>query len=531
MESDIASAIGVAADGSVYTAGQFNGSVDFDPGADVANLTATAAQDIFVSRLDADGNYLWAGSISGGGFDQGIGIDFDGSDNVYVIGAFQGTADFDPGPNTFALSSDGVSDAFVAKYDNQGDFAWARSMGDRLFDTSLAIDVTPAGDVFATGLYNGSVDFDGGPGVAELTSVGANDAFIVKLDTNGDFGWARSLGGPGGDQGHGVAIGSDGSVYTTGAFQATADFDPGPGVFNLTSNGVDDIYIAKLDANGDFEWAHGFGQLNSDRGFALDLDAADNLLVTGRFYGTIDFDPGPDQFLLSDSQGSDAFVLKLDSDGNFDWAGSLGGTSGGLEGVAIQLDSAENIYIAGFFRGSADFDPGAGVDSRVSNGSRDAFLTQLTQIQPLVAPQATIDSVSSPRIEGVQIEVAGIGTDADSDNTALAYSYEVLKNGDKNPFAAGGGVGQTAFNFTPDDDGDYQIKLMVTDQDGLTGEASQLIQVGNDAPTPSIDTITGVLREGLLVDVTSTRQRYGWRERHARVRLRSVRKRRRATCR
>ena len=138
--------------------------------------------------------------------------------------------------------------------------------------------------------------------------------------------WAGSLGGSADDRGTSLAIDSEGSTYTTGNFEGNADFDPGTGEFFLTSNGQDDIYVQKLDMNGNFEWALSFGAAGDlDRGKSIVVDKDDYVYVTGSFSGTVDFDPSDGSFPLTSNGGSDFFVLKLDSDANFQWAISIGG--------------------------------------------------------------------------------------------------------------------------------------------------------------------------------------------------------------
>src|SRR5262249_34496989 len=159
----------------------------------------------------------------------------------YTTGNFQDTADFDPGPGTYNLTSNGSSDIFVSKLNASGNFLWARAVGGVGIDYSYKIYVDANGNVYVAGTFNGNVDFDPGPGVYNFALSGNSDAFILKLDSSGNFVWARHMGGASGDAAKSMTIDAGGNIYLTGTFQGTADFDPGPGTYNMTSNGNDDV--------------------------------------------------------------------------------------------------------------------------------------------------------------------------------------------------------------------------------------------------------------------------------------------------
>jgi hypothetical protein len=243
--------VAVDGQGNVITTGQFRGTADFDPGAGTVNLTSVGGVDLFVSKLDPFGNFVWVRQLGNStGVDQGFGVAVDGQGSVYTTGGFQGTADFDPGPGTFTLTSAGAFDVFMWKLTSGGNFVWARSMGGSSgTEAGYDVAVDGQGNVYTAGYFQGTADFDPGAGTVNLTSAGFEDVFVSKLDPFGNFVWAKRMGDSGRDEGHGVAVDGQGSVYTTGFFEGKVDFDPGAGTFSLTSAGSADVFVSKLGPN------------------------------------------------------------------------------------------------------------------------------------------------------------------------------------------------------------------------------------------------------------------------------------------
>lgn len=168
--------------------------------------------------------------------------------------------------------------------------------------------------------------------------------FVMGRVYSQNLQWARGFGGNGlGEESHAVAVDASGNVYTTGFFWGTVDFDPGPGSFTLTSNGNSDIYVQKLDPNGNFLWAGNMGAVADDNGNSIAVDASGNMYITGMFSTLADFDPGPSAYSLITASGSyGAFIVKLSNTGAFVWAKQMGG-AGTEEGFGVCVDGSGNI--------------------------------------------------------------------------------------------------------------------------------------------------------------------------------------------
>ncbi|MBK8618544.1 MAG: SBBP repeat-containing protein [Anaerolineales bacterium] len=373
---DVGYRIAVDLSGNVYTTGFFSGTVDFDPSVGVFNITNEGSNDIFVSKLNSSGDFVWAKSMGGTSSDEGHDITVDSSGNVYITGTFSNTVDFDPGVGIANLTSAGSVDIFVSKLDNNGNFLWAKSVGGTGYDTVYDSIVDSSGNVYTTGFFSGTADFDPEAGVTNLTSVGSGDIFVSKMNSSGNFVWAKSMGGTTDDGGFGITVDSSSNVYITGAFSGTAVFNPGIATVSLTSVGNVDIFICKLDSSGDFLWAKGMGGIDYEQSNSIIIDTSGNIYITGYFKSTVDFDPGAGTSNLTSMGSGDVFISKLDNTGDFVWARSMGKT-GYDQGMGITVDSNGNVYTTGVFSDIVDFDPGAGISNLTSAGAYDIFVSKL----------------------------------------------------------------------------------------------------------------------------------------------------------
>jgi len=287
IELKDATAVSVDATGNVYTTGFFYGTVDFDPGAGVSNLTSKGYKDIFISKLDASGNFVWAKQMGSAFDDSGYSIAIDLAGNVFTTGFFSDTCDFDPNAGVSNFSTL-IQAIFILKLDTNGNFVWAKSMGGIAYNIGRAVALDSMGNVYVSGNFGGTTDFDPNAGVANLTSVGSfggyEDMFVLKLDLNGSYVWAKQFSGTGTKFLKGIAVDTSGNVCTAGIFSGTVDFDPSLTVSNLSGPTFgDDGFISKLDASGNFVWVK---QLEGNiRDVAsLALDTAGNVYTTGSFY-------------------------------------------------------------------------------------------------------------------------------------------------------------------------------------------------------------------------------------------------------
>lgn len=368
---------------NIYTIGIFSNTVDFDPGIEEYYLTSEGSFDIFIQKLDPEGNLIWAKSIGGLGFDEGKDIEVDALGNIFFTGTFQDTVDFDPNIGVYNLISNGSTDIFVQKLNPEGELIWAKSMGGTSFDEGSDITLSNT-SLYLTGSFQDTVDFNPSPNVDFLISEGDNDVFIQKLNLSGELIWVRSMGSEFNDEGTAILVDNLENIFVAGHFKGTLDFDLNNGINNITSNGNSDLFLQKIDSESNLIWAKTIGGTSGEQLFDLEIDNAGNIYSTGFFLGSVDFDPNPEIFTLNSGNALHAFVLKLNTNGNFIWAKNMGGESTHTFGKSIAVDELGNIITAGGFTGTADFDPNSNIMNFSSNGDEDIFIQILDSIGDLI---------------------------------------------------------------------------------------------------------------------------------------------------
>lgn len=301
----------------------------------------------------------------------------DAAGNIFVTGDFRNTVDFDPGSAVVNMTSIGNQDMYVSKFDAAGNFLWARQIGGTgavINPVSLKLDAS--GNIYLAGYYLGYADFDPGPGVYQLTNFGNYDIFVCKLGPSGSFVWAQHYGDQPDEHAQDLVVDAAGNVYLAGFFSYFVNFGGGNFVAN---NGSHDLFVVKLDPAGNYQWAKQIGGPDMEGVTDIALDNQGNLILTGFFRLTVDFDPGAGSFPMTCLGSEDIFILKLDGGGGFVWASSIGSAVTEVAGQVI-VDAANNIYCSGAFVGTVDLAPGAAVFNATSSGNADVFITKLNPL-------------------------------------------------------------------------------------------------------------------------------------------------------
>lgn len=413
-----------AKDGNLYTAGSFQGTGNFGS----KTINSNGSTDAFVAKHDTSGNCLWVRGFGGTSVDIANGVGTDVNGNAYVIGQYQSTVTFGSGTT---YTSKGSNDAFLSKYDINGNFLWAKSFGGTGFDRAYAIFTDSIGNCYVTGTFMDSVNINGNiikiaPGdvheyVAKFDSsgtclwakagggwdgygvytdkkgncfitgsiitdvvtqfdtislpiFGGLDAFIAKYSPSGKCLWVKRIGDINPDVGYSIAVDSSNNIYLSGYFITSTKI----GNISLAGYGNEDIFIAKFDQQGNVIWAKKGGSGNYDWPTGIAIDKNGFPFITGIYssnatFGTVN---------LPISGGSDVFVAKYDPNGNLIWVKNANGSNSDKSN-AICVDNYGHSYITGFFTNAINFGT-----SLSGSGSLDFFIAKLTDIK---APQANFD--------------------------------------------------------------------------------------------------------------------------------------------
>ncbi|MDH4338702.1 MAG: T9SS type A sorting domain-containing protein [Candidatus Krumholzibacteria bacterium] len=287
---ELAQSLAIAPTGNVIIAGSFSGTVDFGS----AILVSAGSSDAVVVALTAGGGNLWSRRGGSNLTDNCYGVDVDASGNVFATGTFYGTANFGGGD----LVSAGANDIWLTKYNSSGVHQWSRRMGGASFDYGYGVAADASGAVVVTGTFYETVDFGGG----DLVSAGSSDVFLARYNAAGAHQWSKRFGGTSYDYGYAVATGTGNDVFVTGSYRGTANFGGG----NVTSNGVDDLFLARYDEAGAYQWDLHAGGTSIESSRAVAVDPWGNTLVTGYFGGTTNLGGSP----LTSAGGNDVFLAR-----------------------------------------------------------------------------------------------------------------------------------------------------------------------------------------------------------------------------
>ena len=363
--------IAIDSSGNVYVAGQFSGTVVFNPGDPISSVTSSSNNG-FLVKYNSSAVYSWAKTMQSNGNNVGQAnsnsIATDSSGNKYVAGYFNGTVVFNPGDPSSSMTSSS-NNGFLVKYNKDGIYQSVKifdsSNGGYAATNSVSIDSNS--NVYVAGYFNGTVVFNpGDPGSSVNSSSGYNKGFLVKYNSSGVYQSVKTFDADtngGNAYIYSLAVDSSGNVYVAGQFTGTVVFNPGDPGSSVTSNNGDS-FLVKYNSSGVYQSVKTFdtssGNANTN---SMAVDSSGNVFVAGIFYGTTVFNPGDLGSSVTGNSG-DSFLVKYNSNGVYQSVKTIHNTSNGDMAIdSIAFDSSGNIFAAGFLSGTAIFSPGDPVSS------------------------------------------------------------------------------------------------------------------------------------------------------------------------
>ena len=319
---------------NAYSVGYFTSSASFGS----TSLAASGSTDIFVAKNDNAGDFSWAVKAGGSGADRATSVATDATGNVYVTGYFNGTATF--GATT--LTSNGLQDVFIAKYNTSGVLTWVKKAGSSQSDFGFGIAVNSSGDVFVTGSFKGSATFGSTVVTAANTT---SDVFVTKLNSAGVFQWTKTGTGNYANLGRSIGCDNSGNVYLTGQYSDTITFDS---QHNNQMQNV--IFVVKYDATGAEQWFVRVGGAVSNVANDIAVDNSGMCYLTGDYDGALTF-YNINSSVYATSAGAytnNFFVAKINASGAWQSTGG-GGSSNPVSSQSVAFNGFGDVLIGGHF--------------------------------------------------------------------------------------------------------------------------------------------------------------------------------------
>lgn len=430
--TDVGNGIAVDRDGNAYLAGETQSS-NF-PTASPFQAARAGGQDVFIAKFYADGSDLAYATYlggSGGDYANGIAVDRDG--HAYVIGTTSSTNFPTVGPVQEAYGG-GSSDAFIAKLEGDGSgLAYATYLGGSADDEGYAIAVDDDGNAYVTG-YTASANF---PTARPLQAArgGPNDAFVAKLNADGErMVYATYLGGSGGESGNGIAVDRDGRAHVTGETSST-NF-PTARPLQAALGGGKDAFVAKLDDDGNrLDYATYLGGAADDQGRSIAVDRDGRAYVAGTTESTSFPTVRPLQ--ATNGGGKDAFVAKLNDEGDrLAYSTHLGGSAAD-EGYGIAVDRGGNAYVVG--KTASSNLPTQQPLQPTNGGGEDAFVAKLNDDGTDLAYGTYLGGSGADSGRGIAADDDGnayVAGQTASTNFTVSSPYQPANGGGSDAFVA-----------------------------------------------------------------------------------------------
>lgn len=354
-EIQSASSVGVDSSGNVYLTGSFRGNINFGGGS--LSAAGSLFVDIYLAKLSSDGNHVWSKSFGDPNVQNARSLAVDAAGNVILTGFFQNDVNF----GGATLTSAGLYDIFLAKFNTAGAHQWSRRFGDAGADQNArAVTLDSMGNVYLAGEVGGTTDFGNGA----MTTPATKTAFVAKFDSLGVATWVKLSTGMAMDRSsaNAIAVGPNGEIAIGGNFRGAFDFGAG----NITNLSGDDAFVTLFDNTGMHTFTRTFGDVDSQSVLGIAIAANGDVIGTGNYSGMMDVGTG---MPVMSAGGFDGYLARWDAKGCPVWLRTYPGNQAHLaQGMALD-NTTGGFAVTGSFNGSADFGTGM-----VTAAGDDVFL-------------------------------------------------------------------------------------------------------------------------------------------------------------
>lgn len=362
------------------------GTIDFDLSANESIIVGDISSSTnIIVKVDGNGNLIFIKHLQQNPFGTIMDLVFAEDGYIYGAGSFQGTVDFDLTDAVSTLISQpiGATNAVLCKWDTDFSLVWSKQFTTNvgiLSNMSVsALEIDSNGNFFISGTFAETYDFDPGAGeflMTPNTFTQNADYYILKLNSTGDFVWAKQMGLGMGEMNITIDLDQQDNLYITADYLYGYDVDPSDGVFLLeSSTSLYGIFVTKWTNNADFVWAKSF---LSTLGMYYNItEIVDNnsLWICGKFQGLLDFNPAPDETNAIDSPQNSAYIFQIDLDGNYLSANAFPSTIN-ANILDFEVIAQDELLIAGYHYGIMDINPGAEVTNFDSGDTEDSFIAK-----------------------------------------------------------------------------------------------------------------------------------------------------------
>lgn len=389
-----------AKNGGTITIGKFSNTCDLDPGPNTLTLTATGSSpDQFILKLDESGNFEWVKQIGNNSQIAIYDLTIDEDNNILLAGTYGGTLDVDPGSGVTNISDPNQIGGFLLKLNGNGDFVNVIPISNGLLEEVYDVTTDEENNIYVTGRFTGTCDFDPSSSVAQMTSQASNDGFVASYKADCTFRWCHQMRGTSDERGWNIAY-KTGALLVSGTFEGVVDLNPTGNSLILTpESSYNDLFFMRLDTIGTFDFGGAFhGNSNNKLILDIALNSSGEMFFVGSKNGPIDFDPDTSQFILTNPNTRQPFLCKLNEIGEFEFAYQLNGGAA----TSIVVDEFDAVYVGGWFYGLQDFDLSTGVSNLQANGSAEVFIWKMDSNSGLIWAKQ-FNGTSFDQVNGIAI--------------------------------------------------------------------------------------------------------------------------------